>query len=154
MKRGDSPHFLKFRAKLWNWFGQSYGVEYSVIRGQNGQPYMSRWILYVHGRTLRLHKFWQGDDDRAPHDHPWNFWTFPLTSYTEQVFARPLTNLTRYRVVEAFRWHARPASYQHIVIGRTDDKWRPFWTIVVTGPLQHGWGFWSRDRFIPWRDWR
>ena len=27
---------------------------------------------------LYLHIFHRGDQDRCPHDHPWDFWTFPL----------------------------------------------------------------------------
>lgn len=47
----------------------------------NKTPMMTRiWI----GR-LRLHIFWRGDGDPDCHDHPWDFWTFPLTPYVEEV---------------------------------------------------------------------
>ena len=42
----------------------------------DGSKYMTRvWF----GR-LRVHVFYRGDADADPHDHPWDFWTFPLTS--------------------------------------------------------------------------
>ncbi|MBX5015901.1 hypothetical protein [Rhizobium lentis] len=100
-----------------------YGVD-----GEHATPYLTRgWI----GR-LRLHIFHRGDNDPDPHDHPWDFWTFPLTSYVEEV-AKPVTKgvaplellllppekyTLSLQVVRAFRLHHRPATYCHRVIGR------------------------------------
>lgn len=57
---------------------------HSTIYGADGEhetPYMTRfWI----GR-LRLHIFHRGDADPDCHDHPWDFTTFPLRSYVEEV---------------------------------------------------------------------
>lgn len=98
---------------------------FHTIYGANGEhdtPYMTRaWI----GR-LRLHIFHRGDADPDCHDHPWGFWTFPLTSYVEEV-AEPWPFLgpngearfsLRRVVVRAFRLHYRPATHCHRVIGR------------------------------------
>lgn len=108
-----------------------YGVE-----GEHNTPYMTRiWF----GR-LRLHIFHRPDNDPDPHDHPWGFWTFPFTSYVEEVIEpedvfvaynvnppelRPLIagrTETRYhrkvQVVHAFQWHYRPATHTHRVIGK------------------------------------
>jgi hypothetical protein len=72
-----------------------------VIGGQDGTPYMLRWYLlrhpnaadvlqatgwrrrwlehrYKHGASLYLHCFLRSDDDRALHDHPWNWATLLL----------------------------------------------------------------------------
>lgn len=82
-----------------------------------GDPYMFRaWI----GR-LRLHIFYRGDHDPDPHDHPWEFWTFPLTPYVEEVVYNDpeLSGYQRRRqVVPAFRLTHRPAEYCHRVLGR------------------------------------
>jgi hypothetical protein len=51
------------------------------VADEHDTPYMTRATI---GR-LRLHIFWRGDADPDPHDHPWGFWTFPLTSYVEEV---------------------------------------------------------------------
>lgn len=56
----------------------------SVIYGKEDEhatPYMTRYWI---GR-LRLHIFHRGDQDPDCHDHPWDFWTFPLTPYVEEV---------------------------------------------------------------------
>ncbi len=52
--------------------------------GEHDTPYMTRaWL-----KQLRLHIFHRGDADPDCHDHPWDFWTFPLTSYVEEVVVK------------------------------------------------------------------
>jgi hypothetical protein len=126
---------------------------------------MDRWIAYAGGFTLRLHKFWRGDDDRASHTHPWWFVTFPLTEYVETVFCHGVKLKTRR--VGAFRPHFRAANFEHIVLGRgprSRINWktlrieitpdiRPFWTIVVSGTRTNSWGFYPEpQKFIYWRN--
>ena len=113
-----------------------------TILGVDGSPYMTRiWI----GR-LRLHIFHRGDLDQDPHDHPWDFWTFPLTPYVEEVTEKRDVRVsdhvvkavgetfdfghmeTEYRterhVVMARHWTFRPAEHTHRVIGaaRLSDR--------------------------------
>jgi hypothetical protein len=153
--------FVRYHPKYITVRGARWGFEYSRV-GVGETPYLDRWIIYAFGGTLRLHKFWRGDDDRAPHDHPWNFWTFPLATYIETVEEPPVLDVagnywfgTRYENrVPRFRWSRRPATYRHIVRGRADGSGKPFFTIVVTGPVTNGWGFWPlHDKFIPYRQW-
>lgn len=128
--------------------GYNLGLERTVVQVK-GEKYLGRWIFYIAGRSLRLHKFYRGDDGRAPHDHPWPFWTFPLCGgYWEHV--PTLDGWLRFNFVKGWRLHYRPSSYQHIV----DDPPVPFLTIVVTGKKNRGWGFWPSDgTFVHWTDW-
>lgn len=71
----------------------------------------SAWL----GR-LRLHMFHREDPGEAFHDHPWDFWTFPLVSYVELVLD-PATGKTSRHVVPAFRISFRPAEHAHRVLG-------------------------------------
>ena len=108
-------------------FDRLYGVD-----GEYRTPYMTRLSL---GR-LRLHIFHRSDADPDCHDHPWDFWTFPLTAYVEEV-AIPLVRhvdsqygtifspqryVTRCQIVPALRWSFRPAEHTHRVIGRHDEE--------------------------------
>jgi hypothetical protein len=97
----------------------------STIWGKDGEhrtPYMTRYWI---GR-LRLHIFHRGDQDPDPHDHPWDFWTLPLTPYVEEVFyavggivGEKMSNYAPMRrVVPAFWPSFRPATHTHRVIGR------------------------------------
>lgn len=78
-----------------------------------GTPYRTALLL---GR-LRLHVFHRGDEDPDPHTHPWPFWTFPLTSYLEEVFD-PTSGYRYLNPVQAWRLHRRRAEYAHRVLGR------------------------------------
>ncbi len=113
----------------------------------NWTPYMEKWGLHLGPLgSVWVHHFHRGDVDRDLHDHPWPFVTFPLTSYVEEVAEYPrggwpntceicdmddMARGCRYcalaglpnpptietRLVERFRFHYRPADYQHRVIG-------------------------------------
>ena len=163
---------MSHRAKWKEWFvtvaGRRFGLEISQI-GINGNAYLDRWIAYLGGGTLRLHRFWRGDDDRASHTHPWWFITFPLTSYWEAVYKEGV--LQEVREVKRFRFHFRPAHFEHIVLGRQmqpvygrhpvynpepdmEVDERPFWTFVISGHRTNAWGFYPKPgKFVPWREW-
>lgn len=84
-------------------------------------PYMTRlWV----GR-LRLHIFHRGDTNSDCHDHPWDFWTFPLVSYLEEVFEYDpdlQIHVARVKIVSAFRLTFRLATHTHRVLGRWSGK--------------------------------
>jgi len=152
----------------WRWWtgtsNRKFGFEFSKVI-HHDSPYLSRWILYVGWGTLRLHKFWRGDDDRAPHTHPWWFITIPFRTYVEHVFKNGV-EVQQFREVKAFRPHFRPANYEHIVkwavqhVVERDigfDYWkpdrRPFYTLVISGNKSNNWGFYPEPgKFTPWRD--
>lgn len=134
--------------------GAFYGR--SEITGGDTKPpsiYMRR---YWFGQ-LRLHVFLRGDADLDPHDHPWPFWTFPLTSYVEEVTTEYElialeggTHTFRYstnrQIVRAFRLHYRPSSHTHRVLGLWSGTGTAFRagniiTIVWRGKKEREWGF-------------
>lgn len=117
--------------------GKLFGV--STIFGHTPEgardPYMTRiWL----GR-LRLHIFHRPDEGEDHHDHPWDFWTFPLTPYVESVVdveppceicdtgdaacicaltGTPKRIVTYLKVVRAWWPHFRKAVHCHRVLGR------------------------------------
>lgn len=131
----------------------NFWFEHDVV-GIDGAPYLERWFMYFLGFTFRVHKFYRGDDDRAPHDHPWAFWTFPLSGYWERV-----GDMTHF--VRPWRFHYRPATYQHIVLGshpKADKRGvkfsspEPFYTLVITSRKKQTWGFYPGGKFVYWKD--
>lgn len=145
----------------WYW-----GVERSVVL-IGGDPYLTRWILYLGPIGFRLHKFDRGDDDAAPHDHPFWFITIPLThSYLEWVYAEhhgqsyfcdPVGRCNAedlkwdpiLRIVKRFRPSFRSSGYKHIVESALEHDriaWsftnKPFWTFCIFGFTNPDWGFW------------
>lgn len=135
----------------FNWGKRRFGFEVSPIY-INGQEYMTRYIAYIGVATLRLHRFLRGDDDRAPHSHPFWFVTFPFKGYFERVWASDNGRYLGRQFVKAFRFHYRPAEYRHIVEGSYDGS--PFWTFVISSQKVAEWGFYPEpNKFVPWRFW-
>lgn len=68
--------------------------DYKVIINCVKDPYLIRWYL-IRNRwfALFLHKFVRSDEDRALHDHPWNFIVMPIwqgyTEYYEELLSCP-----------------------------------------------------------------
>lgn len=141
------------------------GYQHDTVR-LNGAPYLERWFVYILGCTLRLHKFYRGDDERALHDHPWPFWTFPLTGYWERVYRFTWYSDEEFEethYVKPWRLHYRPSKYRHMVLGtraKADKRgvkfWtpEPFWTIVVTGRKDRSWGFYPDGKYVYYRDFK
>lgn len=112
-----------------SWYHRFF--KYKTIHG-HGDAGKYRTYLELFER-LRLHIFWRGDGDPHPHDHPMAFWTFPLTPYVEEItvprnmpFEETFGPTYRkyFHVVSAFRWHYRPATYLHRLLGRYSGKCR------------------------------
>jgi hypothetical protein len=143
-----------------------YGIE-----GAHDSPYRTKIQLPF---GWRLHKFYRADLDRAWHDHPNHFWTFPFSDYAEELLD-PATGQIEINVVKAWHWHYRPATYIHRLIGRTKTVFtrpkphhvgvcgrhvhdpRPHWTLVKEIlPEFRAWGFYVEQPgghfdYIPWR---
>lgn len=109
--------------------------------------------------------FHRGDEDRDPHDHPWDFWTFPLRGYYEEHWepdrvSQCWTHSIRW--VAPFRWHWRSAEHLHRVLG-PNPRYEPdhparILTLVRVGQRRRKWTFSVEDsdaRYgranIPWQ---
>ncbi len=117
----------------------------SVWDREGRTPYLTRVVL---GR-LRLHLFHRGDADADLHDHPSDFWTFPLVSYVEEYLDED--GRRRDRVVRAFRFHQRRAEFAHRVLRAADPEARQIATVVLWGRKRREWGFHTADGWIHWR---
>jgi len=153
--------YIGLPSSMRKWFGMS-----TIVNG-SGELYATRiWL----GR-LRLHIFYRGDTAPDPHDHPWPFWTFPLTSYWEEKYY-PMEEhgwVYSYKFVRRFRLHYRSARYTHRVLGRAalepgDEGFcyaravlsdKPIVTVVWRGRSERTWGFLRRrNGQWCWTDWR
>lgn len=108
-------------------------------------PYLTRIWLTPKTRwgQLSLHIFHRGDEDPDYHDHPFAFWTIPLScSYYEEVLsADGLIAMFR---VKWLRRHHRKASYTHRVICPTIGTF-PLVTVIWRSSQRRRWGF-----YVPW----
>lgn len=148
----------------FRWLGRRWGFERSDI-WHGGSLYMTRHILYLYGYTLRLHHIMRSDRDRALHNHPFWFITFPLGTYRESywvpwctpkdcrcdsvVCSKEAGHIAT-RTVLPFRPQFRGIDFRH----RINDVARPVWTIVISGPYRQTWGFFPKpDEFVSGLDW-
>jgi hypothetical protein len=114
--------------------------------GDSGKCYLTRILLspVIRNRQVYLHIFHREDLDRDPHDHPFDFWTFPLNQgYLEDVFD-PQRKCFRKQWVKQWRWSFRPATHTHRVLNTETGLW-PLVTLVVRGKHQRPWGFWCHS---------
>lgn len=134
----------------------------SVFTGNSSGRYLTRLHL---PRGYKLHVFHRGDADPDPHDHPWDFRTFPLTGYYEEVWVpdphQPGQLSKSIQYVRPWRWHSRRAEHTHRVLGKqarfTPGKQRII-TLVRVDPERREWGFWEEYKFRRgvrrWVHWR
>lgn len=140
----------------------SDGKYLSRFYGRQGTAYMSRVHL---SENYKLQFFHRGDEDPDPHDHPWDFWTFPFVSYYEEWWRPSGVDgklAPEIRKVRAFRWHFRRAEHLHRVLGTEPyfdpDKRQRIVTLMRRDTKRREWGFWPEDRrtslgrrFVGWR---
>ncbi len=111
---------------------------------------VGRWRLF---NRFRIHHFFSGDDDSASHDHPWDFVTFPLSTYAETVEQTHERSARRVlSLVRRFRFHYRHATHRHFV----HEPPCPFRTFVMAAEVEprRVWGFWPEpDVFVPFNEW-
>lgn len=131
-----------------------------------GSLYLRRWRLLgynaklpgLFGRSVMLHRIVRPDQDRDPHDHPWDFWTLVLKGgYVEHIYHQPYKTRPRNPGIDkpeaVVRMPGdrsfRPATHLH----RIDSL--PFgdaWTLVMTKRREgHQWGFWTTKGWVYWK---
>ena len=116
------------------------------IIGSAEDPYLRRWWLVPRNDTanIYLHEILKDDDDRALHDHPWDFFSVVLSgAYLEH--SKNVGPL--HRIYRKGDINAKKATDLH----RLQVLEGPVITLVVTGPRIREWGF---DCPNGWRHWK
>lgn len=123
--------------------GSKFVIKINEKLGLPGCEYLIRWRLETPWFSIRLHHWIGPDDDRAFHDHPWNFYTFVIKGgYIDR---NPSSDIHMRAGDVAFR----PANHRHTVFPDLGGAW----TLVVTGPKIRKWGFWYKGKFWPANRW-
>lgn len=144
----------------------------------NGSLYLRRWYLFRSERVgIFIHQFVRSDEDRALHDHPWDFIVIPLwRGYIEHNVRHhpcggqlePYANQTRVLPLLGTRW--RRAEYKHRVellecdyrgaLDLEEDCPRcagrgikPAWSIFIRLRKRREWGFATPEGWIQWNRW-
>ena len=144
-----------FPSKLW-YIGKGrwrFGYSSETV-GLRDCPYLHRKILWLGLWTLRYHVFYSSDEERALHDHPWAFITFPLNMYLEHYYheTSPTLNGVFLRKVLPWRFHYRSKKFRHRVL-LPEKAVSPVRTLIFTFPKKGSWGFWKDGEFYHWKKW-
>jgi hypothetical protein len=117
-----------------------------VIVNCDRDPFLYRWFVIRTDRlALFVHQFVRSDEDRALHDHPWNFIVIPIwRGYIEH------NDKGSRRVWPIISARFRKAEYRHRVelIGG-----KSAWSLFFRFKSYREWGFWPKDGFILWNKW-
>lgn len=137
---------------LWRW---------RTLRNLDGEAYLRRFTIarLPGGRRIYLHKFIGDDWSRDPHDHPkaflsvglWGGYRELIYHPTEEAKAQPCLRVVDVANPQVRVWYALwvrrfPASHVHRLELLPDR--RPCWTLVITGAVVKGWGFFPDGHFM------
>lgn len=162
---------MNFESFLTRW------VKHELIEDCNHDPYLSRWfLLRTKWLYVFIHKFHRSDEDRALHDHPWNYisiilkhgyWEHsedicpdclghspnwcPLVVHCWRCLSTGLIKQTRFIKPGSIIW--RPATWRHRIELINLGEPKQAWTIIFRFRRIRDWGFWTADGFVPWRQW-
>lgn len=117
---------------------------------KKGQIYLRRIFLFRSKYLcIFLHNIRLPDDDRDPHDHPWNFLGIVLWGgYSEMRYSRGGARRLTFRATPSIAF--RKATDIH----RIKTVLPNTWTLIITGPKVNNWGFWrfkknKGGKFVP-----
>lgn len=141
-----------------------------MIIGKQDNPMLKRIrVVQTPWFGIYLHFIYREDMDRDPHDHPWVFWRIVLKGgYIEDFFFKPASQTSAIGRMhmpfwarnQPFRWFNKfPVDQAH----RITQVEPGTVTLVIVGPKNRTWGFWTpavirqhpddyyeTRRFIPW----
>jgi hypothetical protein len=133
---------------MFAWLLKTLFATFEIV-GLDGQLYLRRYkILRTPWLKIYIHEIVRSDEDRALHDHPWNFTSIILKgSYVE------VTPIYRARCLAGamITRKAEDAHRLEIPEGQTT------WTLVFVGKKRREWGFATNVGWIPhyaYLDWK
>lgn len=151
----DAPYLLRWYLTPWR------AAFKDIPKAQR-----TRWQEFVSRLpNLYLHCFLRSDDDRALHDHPWNWGSFMLAGGYTEVTHQPYSQTAKfkgadYMVIDvqaeqmqvariysagSLRWQR--AEYAHRLI-LADGKCA--WSLFFVGWRRRRWGFHCPQGWVPW----
>ena len=114
-----------------------FQIRWAERMGANKErPYLIRWTLIFFNYSIRLHHWLGSDEDRAFHDHPWNFISILLKGSYANV-----TPSGRTEVSAPFAWCSRATDRHYLDIPKSGA-----WTILLCGRPYHKWEFYVKGR--------
>jgi hypothetical protein len=118
-----------------------------VIKSRAGELVFKRWrLLSTPWLTVYVHRLYESDRDKDPHDHPWDYTTIILSGgYTEMIFGGESRTYRRGSVIA----HRAEEAHQ---LALTE---KPTTTLVFVGRYRRPeWGYHTKDGWVDFRSYR
>lgn len=114
----------------------------------SGEVYLARLrVIQTPLFAVYLHDIHEADGDRDPHNHPWAFLSIVLRGgYTERVYDRASAGKDKTHTLYSIHAMGR-RKYHRITTIEPGLK-----TLILTGPRQSGWGFFTDRGYVRWQD--
>lgn len=115
-----------------------------IIKGDDGQPYLERYMVARWGKngekTLFLHRFLDSDSDRGIHDHPWDSKSFILAGgyWEKRLITQNFVDKVIIRDIKPFSFNIIGKNDFHQIILKEKT---PAWTLFYHGTRVKHWGF-------------
>jgi hypothetical protein len=136
-----------------------------IIKGDEGQPYLERYMVARWGKngekTLFLHRFLDSDPDRGIHDHPWNSRSFIVAGgyFEKRLIKQNGVEKVIVRDIQPLSFNTiRKNDFHQIIL----KEKTPAWTLFYHGERVKHWGFQhytenadtsiTKTEFIPYED--
>jgi hypothetical protein len=123
-----------------------------TIPCQDGTDYLVRLrIVQTPWFGIYLHDIHKDDGDRDPHNHPWSFLSFVVRgSYMERLYPDPIGAPNDYvlQTHMARSIHRMGRDSAHRIV----DASHGLKTLIMTGPRQSSWGFFTGGEHVDWTE--
>jgi hypothetical protein len=131
------------------------------IRNRAGELHFQRYrLLETPWFNIYIHYIAKSDQDKDPHNHPWNFWSIILFgAYSERRYAS-FDNTREYINPNLTSWYKSRRtilSYSNCSISQFHKikLAKPTWTLVFTGKrISNNWGYLTKEGFVNHEEYR
>lgn len=123
------------------------------------EGYMERWWFvrpcWWFPSGVRVHHILRSDNDRCLHDHPWPYMTIILRGGYYELTDAVYSRWDGVEHAMLAKWYGpgsilfRRSTHKHRLILPAN---KTAWTLFFMGPYQQGWGFYTPEGKVPWRE--
>lgn len=123
-----------------------------TIPCKDGTNYLVRLrIVQTPWFGIYLHDIHEDDGDRAPHNHPWSFFSLVLRGgYVERVYDDPAGRPNHWRE----QMHNRLSLHKmgRVAAHRITYASPGLKTLILCGPRKESWGFFVDGEYVDWTE--
>jgi hypothetical protein len=116
------------------------------IRSKTGELHFRRYAIFeCFWFNIYLHRIFRDDQDKDPHNHPWNFWSIILWgAFIEDGLHDKTSGI---KSVGTCHYMSMKDYHKNRVISTVT-------TLVLTGKRSQDWGYMTKDGYVGWEEYR